>query len=98
MTLDASTIDVRRFAGPHKFRCFDAANGSDIDPDPTSQLIVSSQIRQDVSGRHRREAGDPATHVDPSARVRSMLASPHGADAPASSLNASEPLDAPPRA
>ena len=70
MTLDGQHDDVRRLAGPHQLRRFDAAHGSDIDPYPVRELIGPSQISQDVSGRHRRQAGDPPAHVSPPHRAR----------------------------
>ena len=59
MTLDARIDDVRRLAGPHQFRGFDAAHGADFDLRSVTRLIIAGEIGEDMPGRHRREAREP---------------------------------------
>ena len=46
-----------------RFGRFDPAHRTDIDVYSVPQLIVPSQIGQDMPGRHRRNARDPKRHV-----------------------------------
>ena len=63
MTFDASTTMSITLAGPRQFGRFDPAHRTDIDVYSVPQLIVPSQIGQDMPGRHRRNARDPKRHV-----------------------------------
>ena len=59
MTLDARTTTSVASPARAEFRGFDAAHGADFDMRAAALLIVADELGEDMSGRHRRKAGEP---------------------------------------